>query len=111
MDGVLANHSDDVVMLDVPPQLQARGLPAFRETWEMFFHYQGEGGAFDLSELAIYAGDDVAFCHSIVACGTADAESQFPGCLTVGLHKIDGRWLIVHGHHSAIEEEDDEEDE
>lgn len=110
MNGVLANHSDDVVMFDVPPQLQAKGLPAYRETWDVFFQYQREGGAFDLGELKIYAGDDVAFCHSIVTCGTADPESQFPVRLTVGLRKIDGKWLIVHEHHSGIDEEEDEEE-
>ena len=106
IDGVLANHSNDVVMLDVPPQLQAKGLPAYRETWEVFFQYQGDGGAFDLGELTIYAGNDVAFCHSIVTCETADPESQFPVRLTVGLRKLDGRWLIVHEHHSGIDEEE-----
>ena len=79
MNGVLANHSEDVVMFDVPPQLQAKGLPAYRETWEVLFQYQGEGGAFDLGELTIYAGDDVAFCHSNCHLRNSRPRESFPG--------------------------------
>lgn len=110
MAGVLANHADDMVMFDVPPQTQAKGLQAYRQTWELFFQYQGAGDAFDLGELTIHAGDEVAFCHSIVTCGAADPASQFLVRLTVGLRKHDGQWRIVHEHHSGIEEENGEDD-
>jgi ketosteroid isomerase-like protein len=61
-----------------------------------------DSGAFDLGELAIHPGDDVAFCHSIVTVGPADPASHFPVRLTVGLRKIDGEWIIIHEHHSGI---------
>jgi uncharacterized protein (TIGR02246 family) len=104
MAGVLAHHSDDVVLFDVPPQLQAKGVEAYRAAWEAFFAHQGAGGAFNLGELTIYAGDDVAFCHSIVTVGAADPASQFPVRLTVGLRKVDSKWRIVHEHHSGTGE-------
>jgi ketosteroid isomerase-like protein len=47
MAGVLAHHSDDVVMFDVPGE--ATGLDAYRRTWDVFFAAQGQG-AFDLGE-------------------------------------------------------------
>jgi ketosteroid isomerase-like protein len=100
MDGVLAHHADNIVMFDVPPPLQLKGIDAYRKAWELFFSMQGKG-AFDLGELEIAAGDNVAFCHSIVTCGSKDKEGQFKVCLTIGLRKISGNWMITHEHHSV----------
>ena len=100
MDGVLAHHADDIVMFDAPPPLQLKGIDAYRQAWELFFSIQGKG-AFDLSELEIAAGDDVAFCHSIVTCGPKEKEGQFQVRLTAGLRKIGGQWVITHEHHSV----------
>ena len=36
MDGVLAHHADDIVMFDVPPPLQSKGIDAYKKTWELF---------------------------------------------------------------------------
>src|SRR5918998_662706 len=37
MSGVLADHSDDIVMFDVPPPYEGvRGIDAYRETWPPF---------------------------------------------------------------------------
>ena len=38
--GVLAHHTDDVVMFDVPPPVAVRGTGAYRETWPPFFDWQ-----------------------------------------------------------------------
>jgi ketosteroid isomerase-like protein len=44
MDGVLANHADDIVMFDVPPPEDGvRGIDAYRETWPPFFEWQKQG--------------------------------------------------------------------
>ena len=41
MDGVLADHADDIVMFDVPPPEDGvRGIQAYRETWPRFFEWQ-----------------------------------------------------------------------
>jgi ketosteroid isomerase-like protein len=99
MDGVLAHHADSIVMFDVPPPLQLRGIDAYKKAWELFFSMQGKG-LFNLGELEIAASDSVAFCHSIVTCGK-DREGQFQVRLTIGLLKIDGSWTFAHEHHSV----------
>ena len=44
MDGVLADHADDIVMFDVPPPNEGvRSLEAYRETWPPFFTWQEQG--------------------------------------------------------------------
>lgn len=99
MDAILANHTDDVVMFDVPVPLQSRGMDEYRKTWELFFQYSAGGpGSFDLVELEITAGDTVAFAHGIL--GIASSRLR----LTVGLRKENGKWLIAHEHHSYAQE-------
>lgn len=95
VSGVLANHTDDIVMFDVPLPVQLRGIDEYRKTWELFFaNSPGGPGAFDVTELQITAGDSVAYCHAILkVMGTS-------GRLTIGLRKKNGRWLVAHEHHS-----------
>src|SRR5918999_245162 len=71
MDGVLADHADDIVMFDVPPPHDGvRGIDAYRETWPGFFEWQARGAAFEIVSLDVTAGDDVAFAYALLRCGT-----------------------------------------
>ncbi|WP_342673975.1 SgcJ/EcaC family oxidoreductase [Chondromyces crocatus] len=97
MDGVLAHHTMDVVMFDVPLPLQRTGLAAYRAAWEPFLS-GGPHRGFTLGELSITAGGAAAFCHALVRVGD---ENDFAVRLTLGLVKARGRWLIAHEHHSA----------
>ena len=104
MEGVLADHADDIVMFDVPPPYEGvRGIDAYRETWPPFFRWQAEGGSFDLEELVVGAGDSVAYAHALLRCGTAEELRQNPASrlrLTIGLRKENGSWVVAHEHHS-----------
>jgi uncharacterized protein (TIGR02246 family) len=104
MDGVLAAHSDDIVMFDVPPpSAGVRGIAAYRETWPPFFEWQAAGSSFDIVSLEVTASEDVAFAHALLRCGTEDDLRRNPDNhlrLSVGLRKQDGRWVITHEHHS-----------
>jgi ketosteroid isomerase-like protein len=95
MDGVLANHTDDIVMFDVPMPLQSLGMEEYRKTWDLFFdHCPGGPGAFDVTELHVAAGDSVAYCHALVQ--IFDSKVR----VTIGLRKEQQQWLIAHEHHS-----------
>ena len=73
MDGVLAEHADDIVMFDVPPPEDGvRGIQAYRETWPPFFEWQRRGAAFEIVSLEVTAGADVAFAHALLRCGTVE---------------------------------------
>jgi ketosteroid isomerase-like protein len=96
--GVTAeNQIKAVVMFDVPPPLQSRGLDEYRKTWGLFFRYHKPHQAFDFEQLAITAGKDVAFAAAIMRCGSDGLLFR----LTMGLRSIDGEWNIAHEHHSA----------
>jgi uncharacterized protein (TIGR02246 family) len=95
MAGVLANHTDDIVMFDVPMPLQSRGMKQYQKTWKLFFdHSPGGSGSFDVTELRIVASESVAYCHALVKVSGAKVR------VTIGLRKEPGRWLIAHEHHS-----------
>ena len=106
LSGILAHHEQDIVMFDVPPPLQSRGMDEYKKTWDLFFRYHKPSQAFDIEELAITAGEDVAFAVAIVRCGSGTfsgppEEGGFLFRLTLGLRNIDGDWRIAHEHHSV----------
>jgi uncharacterized protein (TIGR02246 family) len=103
---ILAHHMPDMTMFDLPPPLQCRGVEAYRQTWDLFFRYHRPGTAFDFKELAVTAGQDVAFAVAIMHCGPDSSPNPadkdgFLFRLTVGLRKVDGEWCIAHEHHSV----------
>jgi uncharacterized protein (TIGR02246 family) len=103
LDGVLAHHSADIVMFDVPPPYEGvRGIEAYRETWPPFFGWQA-GAVFEIVSLDITAGEDVAFAYALLRCDTPDGLARNPDNrlrLTLGLRKQDGQWVVTHEHHS-----------
>jgi uncharacterized protein (TIGR02246 family) len=104
LDGVLADHADDIVMFDVPPpENGVRGIAAYRATWPPFFKWQAQGATFEIVELDVTSSQDVAFAYALLRCGTPEELRKDPGNrlrLTIGLRKESGRWVIAHEHHS-----------
>ena len=104
LDAVLADHSPDIVMFDVPPPDDGvRGLAAYRESWPPFFEWQASGAVFEIVSLDVTAGADVAFAYALLRCDTADGLARSPGKrlrLTLGLRRENGRWVVSHEHHS-----------
>jgi len=104
LDGVVAHHSDDIVMFDVPPPYDGiRGIEDYRGSWPPFFDFIRSGATFELLELNVEAGEDVAFAYGLLRCGGEKEFAKNPDNrlrLTMGLRKIDGEWTIGHEHHS-----------
>jgi uncharacterized protein (TIGR02246 family) len=103
LDSVLADHADDIVMFDVPPPYDGvRGIEAYRATWPPFFEWQ-KRASFDIVELEVTAGTEVAFAWALLVCGTAPDLEKNPANrlrVTMGLRKQSGRWVVTHEHHS-----------
>ena len=95
LESVLADHAADIVMFDVPPPEDGvRGIEAYRATWPPFFQWQRQGASFEIVSLDVTAGDDVAFAHALLRCGTPEELQQDPARrlrLTIGLRKQGGR--------------------
>ncbi len=104
LDTVVADHGDDIVMFDVPPPNDGvRGMDAYRDTWPPFFEWQLRGASFEIVELNVTAGADVAFAWALLRCGTPDELESDPANrlrLSIGLRKSGDRWVVTHEHHS-----------
>lgn len=104
LDTVLRDRAGDVVMFDVPPPEDGvRGIQAYRATWPDFFDWQRSGATFEIVELDVTAGIDVAFAWALLRCGTAEELERRPDRrlrLTIGLRRTNDRWVVTHEHHS-----------
>jgi uncharacterized protein (TIGR02246 family) len=101
--GIRADHDSEMLMFDVPPPFLLRGLDAYMATWETFFSRAEKPVAFDFHDVKITAGKDVAFATATGRCVDIDpkgAREELEFRLTMGLRKIDGRWRVMHEHHS-----------
>jgi ketosteroid isomerase-like protein len=101
--GILRNRSPDVLMFDVPPPLKSEGIDAYRRTWDMFYAWSRGPVKFDIAEMHLTVGAEVAFAAALMRCAGVepsgeDIELDFR--LTVGLRKIHGQWIVTHEHHS-----------
>ena len=108
MNAVLAAHTDDIVMFDVPPPHDGvRGIDAYRKTWPPFFEWQASGASFEIVALDVTAGDDVAYAHALLRCGSKQELAEHPERrlrLTIGLRREDGGWVVAHEHHSFADD-------
>jgi len=102
LGGIRADHDENVLMFDVPPPFLSRGLDAYMATWDTFFQWQAKPVQFDFRDIRVTAGVDVAFATAVGTC--CDLSSGSPANLefrlTMGLRKFDGKWRIMHDHHS-----------
>lgn len=94
-----ADLRSDIVSFDIVPPLQHEGAQAKWKNWvDVFSVYQRPLG-YEIRDLMLTVGDDVAFGHSLNrVSGTlkngnrTDYWVRWTGCF----RKIDGNWLIVH---------------
>ena len=102
IEGIRADHDPDILMFDVPPPFLSRGLDAYMSTWETFFALQAKPVQFDFHDIAITAGNEIAFATAIGRCCDLSSGEQvdLEFRLTMGFRKHEGRWRIVHEHHS-----------
>ncbi len=102
-NAILANHSADIVMFDVPPPLESKGIEAYRKTWDLFFSWSHDPVVFAFKDMRITAGHDVAFVAALMHCAGTEKtgeKTEFDFRLTTGLRKMAGGWMVTHEHHS-----------
>jgi uncharacterized protein (TIGR02246 family) len=103
LDGILARHSPEILMFDVPPPFASKGIDAYRRTWDLFYSMQPVPITFDIRSMDVVAGSDVAFVAALMQCEEKKETGEIVKLdfrLTIGLRKIAGEWTILHEHHS-----------
>jgi uncharacterized protein (TIGR02246 family) len=104
VDRVISHYASDVVSFDLAPPLQYAGRDALRKSLaEWFRTFHGPIG-YEVHDLSITAGDEVAFCRSlnrISGTRTGGEETDVWVRVTIGWRSVGGRWLIAHEHASV----------
>ena len=104
VDGATAIYAADIVSFDVEPPLQHLGAGAKRTNWRNVFSMYQPPLEYEMRDLAIVAGDGVAFAHGLVRIGGTLKSGEKTGHWlrsTMCLRKVEGAWRIVHDHVSA----------
>jgi uncharacterized protein (TIGR02246 family) len=104
VNGVMSHYAPDIVTFDIAPPLQYRGADAYRRNWEEWFPtFRGPIG-YEMRDLSITVGDDVAFCSSlnrISGTRTNGEKTDVWVRATVCCRRIDGKWMVTHEHVSV----------
>ena len=104
VDGSTFNYAPDILLFDVVNPLQRIGREASRQRAEAWFSsFEGPIG-YEIRDLEITSGDDVAYSHSLnrVSGKTTDGKRiDMWWRSTVCFGKIAGKWVITHGHSSV----------
>jgi ketosteroid isomerase-like protein len=104
IDGVMSIYAPDLVSFDLVPPLQYVGADTYRNHWlEGWSRLLGPMG-YEVADLSITVGDDVAFTHSFnrsSATLNTGQKTDFWLRWTACFRKIGGKWLIVHMHASV----------
>jgi ketosteroid isomerase-like protein len=65
IDAVMSHYAADIVTFDLAPPLQTTGAGALKKSLEAWFPtFRGPVG-YEIRDLCITTGDDVAFCRSL----------------------------------------------
>lgn len=68
-DAILERHAPDILMFDVPPPLDSRGIEAYRKTWDLFFRWSDTPVVSEITEMHVTAGAGVAFAAALLGNG------------------------------------------
>ncbi len=105
LEAVMSAYSPDVVSFDIESPLQHVGLEAKRKNWERVFTVYESPLGYEIRDLAITVGEDVAFAHSLNRLsGTLKSGTTTTGFwvrATTCFRKVNGHWVITHDHVSV----------
>jgi uncharacterized protein (TIGR02246 family) len=104
LDGIAAHYAPDILAFDAVTQLQFKGREPYREHWQACFAMSYGPMIFELHDLVIVAGHDVAFSYFLNRCGTVGDDGEEKASWmrgSAGYRRTGGRWTIVHEHFSA----------
>jgi ketosteroid isomerase-like protein len=79
-------YAPDIVSFDAIARLQFKGVDEYRKHWEACLSFCQGPITFEIHDLKITAGDDVAFSHCRGRCGERETARKTAGCeqLSVG---------------------------
>jgi uncharacterized protein (TIGR02246 family) len=104
IDRIMQAYAPDVLAFDAIAKLQFKGAQVYREHWQACAAMCPGPMVFEVLDLAVEAGDDIAFGHYLVHCGPIGEDGkEDTGYMraTFCCRKRGGAWKIVHEHFSV----------
>jgi len=104
VEALVTRVAPDVVSFDALPPLQRIGAEAIRARLQEWFGWYDGPIGYEVRDLCIAAGDDIAFAHflyHVTGTMTKGNEVDMWVRTTMGLQKTDGVWAITHEHNSV----------
>ena len=101
LDALMALYAPDTITFDLMPPSQVDSAERYRKNFERWFAAMPGPIDYEMNDLRITTGDDVAFCHSLghVKATRANGEkADYWVRVTVGFQKRHGQWLVIHDH-------------
>ncbi len=105
-EGLVSRYAPEIVKFDLAPPLRRTG-PEAQDVNRLRSWFSGFEGPIDyeIRDLTVTTGEDVAFCHSLnrLAATPLNSPQRFDLWFraTVCLRKVDGAWRITHEHTST----------
>jgi ketosteroid isomerase-like protein len=65
-DDILRNHATNLVILDVLPPMKYESAESYRRSWQTWQPETHGEALFNLENLTITAGEDIAYAHSYI---------------------------------------------
>ena len=100
-DEILKNHTPDLVIFDVLLPMKYDSAESYWRCWDVWQPKTQGDLQFDLENLSITAGTDVAFAHCFIRCGGRLSHGRTFHDLvraTFCLKKVENSWKILHQH-------------
>lgn len=102
---IMSLYAPDVVAYDTIGQLRFKGKEAYSKHWEACLAMCPGPMDFEIHDLDVAAGGDVAYSHHLLKHDGKDPETgEDHTCwlrVTSGYRKLGGKWLIAHEHLSS----------
>ena len=101
IEQVLAHYAPDVIVFDLLPPLDVRGVAAYRRNFEKWFASMSGRISYEMMDLNVYASDDHAFCHClshVTGARTGGGRADYWVRVSSVWRKVNGEWLVAHEH-------------
>ena len=103
-DEAISSTAPNIVLFDVVNPFQQMGSVASRQRAEEWFSSFAGPIGYEIADLSITAGDNVAFSHGlshVSATKTDGGELDMWWRTTLCFGKIDEKWVVTHEHNSV----------
>jgi ketosteroid isomerase-like protein len=104
-DRAVSSYAPELTSFNVAPPLRARLTKnQYRDNLAAWFDSFDGPMSFEVRDLEVMVGDDVAFAHSVNRVGGKKKNGEKDDIwvrATIGFSRINGKWLVVHEHVSV----------